>query len=72
MESDPARDPARKDVNRAPRRREPETTSRGSDPVRGRWVQPQMEAPAPGAPRAHGEDRAFDSPVSPPRHDRAG
>jgi hypothetical protein len=72
MDPDPARNPARKGGNRPPRRRESAPASRPSDQGRGRWVQPQMEAAVTASPRAHGEDRSFDSPPSPPRHDRAG
>lgn len=43
----------------------------GRKPQR-RQFQPQMESSGPASTAAHGEDSSFDSPSSPPRHDRAG
>lgn len=42
------------------------------EPVRAQGIHQQLESASAALYSAHGEDRSFDSPASPPRHDRAG
>jgi hypothetical protein len=40
--------------------------------IQRRMLQQQMESSGCASNSAHGEDSSFDSPSSPPQHDRAG
>jgi hypothetical protein len=40
--------------------------------IQRKLLQQQMDASGSASSSAHGEDNSFDSPSSPPQHDRAG